>query len=396
MATTSYPRYEGDFAGAFLSHICEELGKLDVEVTIVCPNDGQSKIYERHGNIRIKRFNYFPRRHKGIAYGHGGIPANLKKKPWLVFSLPFFVYGFFRNVLSAARTCHIIHANWIPTGYLCTLIKFLVRKPLILTVRGNDVNLYQHMRRTFRLLSRIFFPHIDLVTTVSDEFAAFLRKEAIVTPQRVYVIPNGVSDTEIEDRQLQIHKRRHALSTDRCTAIFVGSLTSLKGVRWLVEAWDLVVEECPKAKLLIIGDGDDRQCLETMARELNLEKTVIFCGYQETYTIPYWLACADIFVLPSLFEGRPNVLLEAFQSQLPVIATDIAGIRELVQDGVNGFLVPQKDSRALAENILKLYSSERLRKRMGKAGKESIRAGGLTWENCAEQYQRLYTHLLGA
>jgi glycosyltransferase involved in cell wall biosynthesis len=223
-----------------------------------------------------------------------------------------------------------------------------------------------------------------------------LKKEAIVKPERVCVIPNGVSDLEIEDRQLQIHKRRHALSTDGCTAIFVGSLTLLKGVRWLVEAWELVAEECPQAKLLIIGDGDDRPYLERMAKKLNLQENVIFCGYQETYTIPYWLACADIFVLPSLFEGRPNALLEAFQSQIPVIATDIGGIRELVQDGVNGFLVPRKDPRALAENILKLYSSERLRKRMGKAGKESIRAGGLTWKNCAEQYQRLYRHLLGA
>jgi glycosyltransferase involved in cell wall biosynthesis len=252
------------------------------------------------------------------------------------------------------------------------------------------------MRRTLRFLSRIFFPHIDLITTVSDEFADFLRKEAIARPERVFVIPNGVSDTKIEAEQLRAHQRRYALSADGCRAIFVGSLTTLKGVRWLVQAWELVIEEYPKAKLLVVGDGDDRKYLETMTRKLKLEKNVIFFGYQETHTIPYWLACADIFVLPSLFEGRPNALLEALQSQLPVVGTNIAGIRELVQDGVNGFLVPQRDPETLAESILKLYSSEDLRKRMGKAGRESIRARGLTWENCADRYYGLYKHLLRA
>jgi glycosyltransferase involved in cell wall biosynthesis len=395
MVTTSYPRYQGDFAGAFLSHICKELGKLDVEVTVVVPNDGQSKACERDGNVRVKRFSYFPRKHQKIAYGYGGLPANLKKKPWFVFLLPFFLCTYFFNTLSMARGCDIIHANWIPTGYMCAFIKLFLRKPLLLTVRGNDIRLYKDMRRSFRFLSRIFFPHIDLITTVSDEFADFLINEAVVIRGKVSVIPNGVSDTEIEAEQLRRHKAHHAaLSDDARKAIFVGSLTTLKGVRWLVKAWNLVIKEYPKAKLLIVGDGDNRRNLETMARKLNLERNVIFFGYQATHTIPYWLACADRFVLPSLFEGRPNALLEALQSRLPVVATDIAGIRELIQDGVNGFLVPGRNPEALADKILKLYSSEDLRKKMGRAGKESIRARGLTWENCAGKYCQLYKSLL--
>jgi glycosyltransferase involved in cell wall biosynthesis len=277
---------------------------------------------------------------------------------------------------------------------MCAFIKLFLRKPLVLTVRGNDIKLYQDMRRTFRFLSRIFLPHIDLITTVSDEFADFLVNEAIVTPGKVSVIPNGVSDTEIEAEQLQTHKRRHALSVDGCRAVFVGSLTTLKGVRWLVQAWNLVIKEYPKAKLLIVGDGDDRRNLETMAKNLNLESNIIFYGYQATHTIPYWLACADVFVMPSLFEGRPNALLEALQSQLPVVATDIAGNRELIQDGVNGFLVPEKDPEDLAGKIVKLFSSKELRVSMGKAGRESIRMRGLTWKNCADRYLGLYKHLL--
>lgn len=90
----------------------------------------------------------------------------------------------------------------------------------------------------------------------------------------------------------------------------------------------------------MIGDGYDRKHLERMAKEFNMENNVIFYGYQQTHTIPCWLACADVFVPPSLFEGKPNILLEAFQSQLLVVATSIPGIQELVQDGANGLLVP--------------------------------------------------------
>jgi glycosyltransferase involved in cell wall biosynthesis len=394
VVTTSYPRYEGDFAGAFLSHICNELGKLGIDVSVVAPNDTESIRYEQHSNVTVRRFNYFAKRYQNIAYGYGGILVNLKNNPWLVFLLPFFVCSFFVNVFKVARHCDLIHVNWIPTGYMCTVIKLILRKPLILTIRGKDISLFQNKRRSFSLLSRIFFPHIDLFTTVSNEFADFLRNENLVKPETVSVVPNGVSDIETETEYLKRHKRQHGIPQDGLKAIYVGSLIKLKGIRWLMHAWKLVVKEYPTAKLLIIGDGDDRKNLESMAEELNLQENTIFYGYQPTHTIPYWLACADIFVLPSHFEGRPNVLLEAFQGQLPVVASNIPGIRELVQDRVNGFLVPGEDPKALADNILKLFSSGKLRKKMGKAGKELIRARGLTWKNCAEKYYKLYKHLL--
>lgn len=394
LVTTSYPRYEGDFAGAFISYICQELGKLEVEVTVVVPNDTQSKRYERHANVTVRRFNYFFKRYQKIAYGYGGILVNLKNNPWLIFLLPFFVCSFFVNIFKNARHCDLINVNWIPTGYMCTVVKLILRKPLILTVRGKDISLFQNKRRFFDLLSRIFFPHIDLFTTVSDEFADFLKKEGLVKPEKVFVVPNGVSDIEIETEHLIRHKRQHCVPQDGFKAIYVGSLVKLKGIRWLVQAWKYVVKEHSNAKLLIIGDGAERKNLESMAEELNIENKIIFYGYQEKETIPYWLACADVFVLPSLFEGRPNVLLEAFQSQLPVVASNIPGIRELVQDRVNGFLVPGEKPEALADKILKLFSSGRLRKKIGKAGKESIRAKGLTWKNCAGKYYKLYKYLL--
>jgi glycosyltransferase involved in cell wall biosynthesis len=394
LVTTSYPRYEGDFAGAFLSHLCKELARLAVEVRVIVPNDTRSKQHEKNGNIAIKRFNYFLRRFQRIAYGYGGILINLKNNPWLMFLLPFFAGGFFVHVFRAARKSDLIHVNWIPTGYMCAVVKLILKKPLILTIRGKDMNLYQSQQKLFRLLSRMLFPHIDLFTTVSKEFAHFLTNEGLIRPEKIFVVPNGVSDIEIEAQRLRQHKIAHGVPQEGFKAIYVGSLTKLKGIRWLIHAWKFVAKEAPTAKLLIIGDGDDRKHLGTMARKLGVGENIIFYGHQPTYAIPYWLACADIFVLPSLFEGRPNAVLEAFQSQLPVVATNIAGIREIVDDSVNGFLVPGKDSRALSVKILQLFSSERLRKKMGRAGKESIRARGLTWENCAERYLGLYKNVL--
>ena len=394
MVTTSYPRYEGDFAGSFLFYICQELGKLGIEVNVVVPNDMQSNKREQHGHVVVRRFNYFVQRLQKIAYGYGGILVNLKNNPWLVFVLPFFFGAFLVNIFLVARQCDLIHANWIPNGFLCSVIKVVARKPIVLTIRGKDIDLYRKKRRLFRFFSRILFPNVDLFTTVSDTFADFLKHEGIVKPDKIFVVPNGVSEMQIDSERLKRHKREHGVTGDGLKAIYVGSLVELKGIKWLIQAWKTVTREYPNAKLLIIGEGDDRKNLERMAEGLNLQNNIIFYGYQETQTIAYWLACADVFVMPSLFEGRPNVLLEAFQSQLPVVATNIAGMNELVQDAANGFLVPSEDSEALAEQILKLFSSETLREKMGTAGKELIRARGFTWDKCAEKYCGLYESLL--
>nr|WP_232825574.1 glycosyltransferase family 4 protein [Albibacillus kandeliae] len=154
--------------------------------------------------------------------------------------------------------------------------------------------------------------------------------------------------------------------------VFVGRLTAIKGVGVLLEAFRRALETRPDLRLTLVGDGDDRARLERLAAPLG--GAVRFTGYQSQAGVAENLARADALVLPSFAEGLPVVLMEALASARPVIATRVAGVSELVEDGVNGLTVHAGDAEGLAEALLRLAGDPELRARMGEAGRRKVRA----------------------
>lgn len=130
----------------------------------------------------------------------------------------------------------------------------------------------------------------------------------------------------------------------------VGRLTEQKGYAYLLEAIPLAAAALPQVEFWLIGDGDQRQALEAQASRLGLGPRLRFLGRQTH--IPHWLRQMDLFVLPSVWEGLPTVLMESMACGVPVLATDIPGTRELVQPGQTGWLVPPRDPQALAQAIV--------------------------------------------
>lgn len=154
--------------------------------------------------------------------------------------------------------------------------------------------------------------------------------------------------------------------------IFVGRLTAIKGLRILLDAFAQARETRPDLHLTLVGDGDDRAHLEQLAAPLG--NSVHFAGYLSQAAVAEALARADVFVLPSFAEGLPVVLMEAMASARPVIATQLAGVSELVEDGVSGFVVPAGDAATLADRIGRLADDPALRLRMAAAGRARVRA----------------------
>lgn len=154
--------------------------------------------------------------------------------------------------------------------------------------------------------------------------------------------------------------------------VFVGRLTAIKGLRVLLEAFEKARKTRPDLRLSLIGDGDDRGHLEKLAAPFG--GSVRFAGFQSQDAVADALAGADVFVLPSFAEGVPVVLMEAMASARPVISSLVAGIPELVEDGISGFLVPPGDAEALAIRIGQLADDPKLRKKMGAAGRLKVRA----------------------
>ncbi len=156
--------------------------------------------------------------------------------------------------------------------------------------------------------------------------------------------------------------------------IFVGRLAAVKGVLVLIEAFARIREAHPDAQLTLVGDGTERAAIEAHVAWLGCTDAVRFAGYLSQDEVARELAKADIFALPSFAEGVPVVLMEAMASQLPVIATRIAGISELVEDGVSGWTVPPGDITGFADALKALLDNPDLRARMGQVGRARVKA----------------------
>ena len=150
--------------------------------------------------------------------------------------------------------------------------------------------------------------------------------------------------------------------------LFVGRLAAVKGVPLLLEAFSRVRQAHREARLTLVGDGSERAHLEAYAEALGLGDTVDFVGYRTQDEVASLLEHADMLVLPSFAEGLPVVLMEALASRIPVIATSVAGVPELVRDGETGILVPPSDVDGLTAALDRLLNEPDLCQRLGEGG----------------------------
>jgi len=181
--------------------------------------------------------------------------------------------------------------------------------------------------------------------------------------ERMHIVHCGVDPEQFEPK-------RHHGSGSR--VLFVGRLAAPKGLPILLESIARLREDHPNVQLTIAGDGPDRQQLESMARRLGIESHVRFLGYQSQSQVRELLGRSDVFGMASFAEGVPVVLMEAMAGGVPVVATRIAGIPELVDDGGCGFLVPPGDGQALADRIGQLLDDAELRNAIAAAGRLKV------------------------
>ena len=198
--------------------------------------------------------------------------------------------------------------------------------------------------------------------------------------KKVSVIPNPASMPLAQGSLL-----------DTKRVIAIGRLVYEKNFASLIRAFAYVAERFPDWKLDILGDGPYRQSLENQILRSSLEDSVFLHGTQTN--LPDWLSKSSIFVMTSLYEGLPLVMLEAINHGLPVVTYDFScGPRDVITDGLNGFLVPGCDEKALASRICQLIEDEELRKRMGAAAFE--RAKDFSTEKIMKMWMSLFKELL--
>jgi glycosyltransferase involved in cell wall biosynthesis len=241
--------------------------------------------------------------------------------------------------------------------------------PIILTSRRN-VNIGGGQRE---LLSRLTSGMDDLVIAVCELARQAEIERAGVSPEKVVTVYNGLDAAEfagVDQERAALVRQGLAIPRGTPVVAAVGRLHPQKDFPTLLRAMARVHEAVPGARLLVVGDGMLRGDLEAQARSLELSSSVVFTGQRAD--VPELLNAVDLFALSSLWEGLPNVVLEAMAAGLPVVGTRVGGVPEVVVDGVTGILVPPRDPEALASGIAQLLSDSELSQRMGDAGRARV------------------------
>ena len=387
MVTSSFPRWEGDWAGVFILKLAEALDRLGHSVTVLAPHAPGTLTQETVGRISICRFRYFvPARFEVLSYGQGML-YNIRKNPMRSLLIIPFLVAQGAWLLRLKRGIDIVSAHWlIPQGFIARLF----RVPAVISLHGSDVNLRLGIAGRYGV--RLILRKARAVTANSRATLERIGSESPGIPRRV--IPMGIDIGTFK----RVGGEKRDVS-DHTKVLTVGRMIPWKGQRYLIEAIMLLKRKMPHVSLSVVGDGPDRAFLEKLAETLGVADSISFLGARPAAEIPRILWDHDIFVLSSIVlasgetEGLGTVLLEAMAAGLPVVGTNVGGIPDIIIDGKNGLLVPERSPEAIADAVLRLVGDATLSGRLARAALRTV-AERFTWDTIAAQFESLFLEVI--
>lgn len=313
LISNMYPR-GSSFSGIFVKHQVESIEKLGVQV-IKSVKESRSVL------------GYFPFIFESI------------------YKILFYDYD-------------IVHAHYVPHSALIpAMLKWIKKKPLIVTFHGTDARIFPFKNRINRMLTMLVVNHSDRIIARSEEMKSVLGKLGC-PGQKIVVISAGVDISLFHPADKNRARDDLGLPVDKHIILYVGRLHEMKGVNDIYAC----AKHMPETLFVMVGDGAVKTDL----------KNCMFVGRKEYDEIPVWMSAADILVLPSYSEGLPNVVMEALSCGTPAIVTDVGGCPEVVKDGETGFVVPMGDVDALVERITYLLNDKEMIERMGRIGRTDM------------------------
>ncbi|MHB8460883.1 MAG: glycosyltransferase [Candidatus Limnocylindrales bacterium] len=261
---------------------------------------------------------------------------------------------------------HMFRAEVLGTRASLALERSVGLRPYVVsTVHSSRVRSIED-----RELLRALTPSMDRLIAVSRAIVAKIADErGCATP--VSLVYNGV-DLDRYDHQEACCTlpEEYGMEPGAQVVGVVARLEPEKGHPTLLEAWPSVLRSCPDAYLLVVGEGSRREALKAQVRELRIAHRVVFTGRRDD--IPAVTAALDVAVLPSYREAQGLTILEAMALSRPVVASNVGGIPEMVEDGVTGLLVPPRDAGALAAAIVRLLRDHPLADTLARAGHDLV------------------------
>ncbi len=248
-------------------------------------------------------------------------------------------------------------------------IDFFMRKPKIYSIRNADAIASEGEIQTKEIMQLFGVPR-----------------------EKIFYLPDGVDLDEIEEylRNVEITREDYGLQDADIVLINVNRLEPNKGVQYLIEALKILNQEL-NVKLILVGTGSEEEKIKKQIRYLGLDDKVKHFKNIPDKLMFQLYTLADISVTPTLYEGLPLVVLEAMACGKPIVASNVSEVPQAVKDGVNGFLVPPRDPKAIADKVLEIYDKDLFMK-MGRASKEIVK--NYDWSRIAKMAIKKYEELI--
>jgi len=284
----------------------------------------------------------------------------------------------------------VVHAHMIHANLLARITRLFASIPVLICTAHNIIEGGRARELAYRLTDSL----ADITTQVSEAGKQRYIQVGAVPPHKIVYIPNGIDTSRFQPNPMvrQAVREQLGCAPDAFVWLTVGRLEPVKNHLELLCAFREVTAVHPHARLLIAGQGPLQAATEQRITELGLADRVRLLGLRRD--IPDLLNATDAFVLPSLWEGMPLTLLEASATALPIVATDVGGNAEVVLEGETGYLVPVKDTEALAQAMLRVMNlSEADRSAIGQAGRAHV-VQNFDLERVVDRWEALYRELL--
>jgi glycosyltransferase involved in cell wall biosynthesis len=379
--TSVYPRFDKDQEVPWLRVSVEHLKKNGCDIEIIAPSHKACKSMDIDG-VKVHRFRYAPSAYEILTHDEGA-PSKIARNPLLqLLAIPYIISG----SLLTLRICRkfkpqIIHAHWpFPHGFMAFFAKIFYKVPIVLNFHGAEL-LLARKKKWLQPFLKFFIKHASLIFANSTFTAKKINE---IHPCKVEISPYGTTFSDTHSPLPTPHSPLFRL-------LFVGRHIERKGIEYLIKAAALLDSE--KFQIRIAGTGDLTEKLkEQAAREA---PKVLFLDKIPREDLAKEYQNADCFVLPAIIdskgdtEGLGVVLIEAVEYGLPLIASNVGGISDVVIDRKTGLLVPEKSPEALASAIKELAENEALQKTLVLGAKEHVREN-FSWEGIIERQINAY------
>ncbi|MFV1982140.1 MAG: glycosyltransferase [Thiohalomonadales bacterium] len=283
----------------------------------------------------------------------------------------------------------VVHTHLFTADTWGRLAASITRVPCIITT-VHSTNTWKGT--IHRFVDQVLSLITDRVVACSEEVANVLIASFKISRKRIEIISNGIDFNRFEAVKLTTIREIDSLASDITKMVVIGRLHPAKGHLDLIKAITHIKAGNTKFHVFLVGEGELKDQIITNCIESNINENVTLMGQRTD--IPEILAKTDIFIMPSHWEGLPMALLEAMAMSMPVIATRVGGIPDVIENGVNGFLIDKSDDVELANKMVKLINDKELRSAFGNEAKKTV-IENYSAKNASEKYELLYQTVLG-